>query len=247
MDAELESKLRNMWQVRSSDQEGFTRTYFTSTPAGDELEVDFHFARKMVQIRITLAEEHGRQYTAVIKSGTIIRERDITSRRALDLTSRMYPLREIFGYLPEEMVLRVIDGSYGIPNRPYLDAGERAHRLPIPLFSGQLSLRDRLKKYLDQKREVEGKLSALQRFVRRIPAEISDLALGSLLLWGFFQDYLTLIEFAGFCGFLGIFLGAVDWLWRQRSPFLPKVILLLTGSLLAVYYQIQYRIWGVFL
>ena len=244
-----EQELRTMWKVRPSEREQYSKTYYTTTPEGDELVVDFNFGREMVQIHLTLAKEYGREYLAVIKSGTILRERDQGARRQLDLTSRIYPLRKYFSYFPDELALKAIGGNYGLPELPHNQKpGERPPLPPSAIVTFQEApLWEKLKAFLKERRETYQSLPFFGRCLRRLPAEFLDISFGCLILWSYLQSYLTAGELAGLLGFLGIGSGALDWFWRQRGPFLPKVILLLTGSALAVYYQIQYRLWGIFI
>ena len=236
-----------MWKVKPSEQEGYYRTYYMDTPEGDHLEVDFNNVRNMVRISLKPEREAGREYVAIIKSGTIIRERDVTSARPMDLTSRILPLIEKFGFIREDQVLRAIGGNYGIPLSPTAINLPRIYR-ETSLDPRNLRLLDKLRNYIDEKRKEEAKPRTLaQRFFRRLPAEFIDLSLGFMLFGAYYWQYLNLTELAGFVGFLGIMSGAVDWIWRQRDPFLPKVLSLLALSFGAVCYQMQYRLWGLFL
>ena len=201
----------------------------------------------MVQITLRLHGEHGREYTSIIKSGTIIRERDVTSSRAVDLTSRIYPYRHYFGLLREDMLLRTVGGNYGIPHEPYQVNLPRI--LHVPEFRlDKLNLLERIKNYLKKKRHKEQEeLPFYKKIIRRIPSEMMDISIGGVLFWAYIMQYISIQELAGFSGFLGIASGAFDWVWRQRNPFLPKVIMLLGMSSLAILYEIQYRSWSIFL
>lgn len=239
--------LRYLWNVKPSDEEGYARCYFTETDEGDRIEVDFNFGREMARITLKLASEYGRQYVAVIKSGTILQERDVTSRQPLDLTSRIAPFAGLFAYLPDEPLLRALGGSYGLPTEPTEIPRQRRHVPDIVPFE-DLNLWDWIRRHLRKKRERESRPAAFwERWLRRLPDEGFDLGLGLALWYAYSQGLLNLSEFAAATGFLAVFAGAVDWVWRMRDPFLPKVAILLAVSAAAVYYQVQYRIWGIFL
>lgn len=239
-------ELLYLWKVQHSKREGYYRTYSMETPEGDSLEVDYNHARSMVHITLTLEAEHGRQYIAVIKSGTILRERDFTSARPVDLTRRMQPFAPFFSFLRDEGLLRSIGGTYGIDTAPAaLDGPRRFPRLHSFEVPG---LWERLVRYLERKRNQEQQWRPWhERALRRAPAELADLAVGGLLLGLFAGGWLGIVELAGYCGFWGILSGALDWLVRGRSPFLPKVAGLMAVSFVAVYVQIQYRVWSIFL
>ncbi len=244
-----ERDLRYLWNVRPSAEEGYSRCYFTETAEGDRIEVDFNFGRAMARVTLTLNREFGRQYVAVVKSGTILQERDITSRQPVDLTSRIAPLGPLFGAIPDEALLRSLGGNYGLPRQPSFTV-PRSRRYG----SGDLLPLDRLnvfaliRRYLQKKRNIEALPAPFYaRWLRRLPDEILDLSLGCGLYFAYTLGFLQLGQFAVATGFLGLFTGAIDWVWRQRAPFLPKVAILLAASVAAVYYQVQYRIWGIFL
>ena len=246
LEPNYDPSLLYMWKVKPCKKEGYYRTYYVDTPEGDHIEVDFNNTRNMVQITLILEKERGREYIAVIKSGTIIRERDVTSSRPIDLSSRLFPFREFFGFLRDDQALRSIGGNYGIPEKPFSVKIPRLFRSE----SFQLkkpSLRERLQNYLRKKRNRELMPRPFyMSFLRRMPAELLDLALGGALVLAYFYNLISLTELAGFAGFLGIAAGALDWVWRQRNPFLPKVAALMSLSALAVYYDVLYRNWSIF-
>ncbi len=242
-----DTKLLYLWKVKPCERDGYYRTYYMDTPDGDHLEVDYNHSREMVQINLTLEREGGRQYTAIIKSGTIIRERDVTSARPVDLTSRLGAFHKNFGYLREEPVLRAIGGNYGIPGQPFAFKIPRLNMMP-DLSLRKLNLLERLRNYLQKKRIDEQKPRPfLERIVRRMPAEMLDAGLGILVVWAYFAGFINITELAGFAGFLGLLTGAVDWVWRQRNPFLLKVAVLLGVSAAAVFHQVQLRLWTIWI
>lgn len=243
----LTSRMLHIWKAKPSRREGYYRCYFMDTPQGDHIEVDHNHLREMVQITVSLSSEQGREYTAVIKSGTIIRERDLISGRALDLTSRIHPFHPYFGYLREEAALGAIGGNYSIPRGPYRLRAVSLPRIQLEL-PRKLNLLERLRRYLQTRQKQEqSPRSTVATLVRRAPAEMLDLGFGGFVLLAYLNQWINIAQLAGVIGLLGVATGLVDWIWRQRSPFLPKVMLLFGISFLAAYEQIQYRIWGIFL
>ncbi len=251
-----ENQLRYMWKVKPSDLEGYIRCYYMVTPEGDELQLDYNFSRQMARVSIKLEAENGREYFAVIKSGTILQERDVASRRPADLTSKLRDSRGYFKYLNDDMVLKTIGGNYDLPDTSvFHHENDRPRRLEDFYGRGypyaslkKPGFRERIRQILEKRRENEIRARTFgQKVLRRLPAETLDISLGALLIGAYLQHLLSLTELAGFMGALGIFSGAWDWVWRQRSPFLPKVLLMLATSMGAVYFQIQNRVWGIFL
>lgn len=241
-----------MWKVRPSEVDGYIRNYSMVTPEGDEINVDFNFSREMVRVSVKLDTENGREYFAVIKSGTILQERDVSARRPVDLTAKVREAKKYFKYLPDDTILRAIGGNYELPTtnvfEEYRSSTKQGHPGYYPYTTEKRGFLKRIRDYLEYRREEERKPRPLWiKILRRFPDELFDLSLAGVLTIAYMGHYLNLTEFAGFIGALGIFSGAWDWLWRQRNPFLPRVILLLAVSAIAVYYQIQYRVWGIFL
>lgn len=245
-----ENTLRYMWKTSPSKKEGYIRNYSTVTPEGDEIEVDFNFAREMARVSVRLEEENGREYYAVIKSGTILQERDVALRRPVDMSSRLKGVRPYFLFLQDRALLSALGGNFGLPEEPlYPEPGE-SYRLPETFLQGRKrrNLFQWILDHLKKKREIENQDHRFwKKMLRRVPDELFDISLGALLVGAFFNQFLSITELAGYLGALGIFTGAWDWVWRQRSPFLPKVALMLAISAAAVYIQVQNRLWGILL
>ncbi len=240
-------ELLYMWKVQPSRREGYYRCYSVVTAEGDRLEVDYNHGRSMVHIQLTLEAEHGRQYVSVIKSGTILRERDATSSRPTDLTRRMAPFAPLFSFLRDEGLLRSIGGTYGIPVAPAVVAPPRLFGRALPSLQ-MPGLLERLRRYLEERRRDEERSRPWrERVLRRLPAELGDACLAGGLLGCGFLGWLGMGELAGYLGFWAILSGAIDWLIRGRSPFLPKVASILVLAAGVVYVQVQYRMWAIFL
>lgn len=228
-----------LWKVKASQREGFYRTYYTTTPDGDEIHIDFNNARAMVRIQLTVAHEGGRQYFCVIKSGTILQERDMTVGRPLDIASRMFPFRFLIGSIPDDMLRKAIGGSYGIPVS--VPKARRA-RLIVRRRPSRMRL------LLHRKRARENRPGTLfQKFLRRLPAEAFQTGCISALAYSQLHGYLSLAQFACLVGFFGLWSGAYDWVVRQKNPFLPRVAAMLGISAYAVWLEVQYSIWAIFM
>jgi len=244
------SLLHNSWKSRPSRQEGYYKNYYSDTSRGDHIEIDFNYPRQMARISLKPADEPGKEYAVVIKSGTILQERDVTRRRPLDLNSRFSRHARLFSYLRDESILKVIGGNYGLPTKPifseltgdFNDAYKRFKSIRKKKFL------EKLKNYLEKKHHLEN----LQRpfyssLLRRLPAEILDISIGFALIAFYLSDAVSSSQFATLSGFMGLSMGAVDWVWRQRNPFLPKIVFMLSLSGFAVFNQIQHRMWGMFI
>ncbi|MBI3394501.1 MAG: hypothetical protein HY042_01560 [Spirochaetia bacterium] len=239
----LESRLSRLgWRASRSGIEGYHRSYEMETPEGDEIKVDFNSRREMVRLQVSIAREFGRQYVAVIKSGTILQEKDFTSRRSVDLSSRLIPLRRYFEFLPDSGALRAMGGSYGYPTTVSDTPGRRFSMSPQFLARRSQSGMRRLLRLLRGHREA----TLGERIRERIVSE-GILVLPALAIAAAYQSHVIgLAECAGLLGFLGVMTGALEWI-IGRDPFLPRVALLLMASGAAVYTEIQYRMFSIFL
>lgn len=244
-----EADLMRLWNVNPSELEDYHRNYSTETPEGDLITVDYNYPRQMVRISLKLAREGHREYISVIKSGTVLQEREVLGRRSLDLTHKFHELDTLFALIPDENLLATINGNYGLPLQNKLPVGRSYHDLfPVHPLRQRFSILRWIRAYLKNKRAIEqAQAGFFRKFIRRLPAELLDLSLGCLLIWAAMQNLLDMTELAGYAGSLALLSGAWDWVWRQRNPFLPKVLTLMAISLGAVYFQIQYRMWAIFL
>ena len=234
------------WRMAPSSLEGYQNNYSLIMENGDFLSLDFSPVRRMIHISLSLVSENDREYTAAIKDGHILQERERISRAPVDLEPRLAPFIKFFAQIPDPSLLRVMGGSFGAPK---ILAKDNPYNLRIyKLYLPRNPLKQ-LKEGLKQKRLKEAKpCSRLRRLWRRLPQETFDLGLGALMICILgYKGYLGFAELACLSGFYGIFSGAFDWLWRQRSPFVPKVAFFIGVSMLLVYWQVQYRMWAIYL
>ncbi len=240
----LESTLGKYWEAGSSKIEGYHRFYELETDQGDQIRVDFNMRRSMVRLAVTVAREKHRQYISVIKSGTILQEKDFLSRRSLDLHSKISPLRRYFDFLPDGNILRAMGGAYGLPTQT------TAHpRLAHPILTARRALRAkgaRFGRFLDA---VRGRRA--QSFGERVKERIASELFFSLPVLGAAAGYyvhaFNLAGLALVLGILGLFSGAFEWLVLRKDPFLPRVTALVLAAGAVLHTEIQYRIYGLFL
>lgn len=235
---------RRKWQSLFSSRPGFESSYSTVTPQGDDLNVDFNSRLPMVSIRIRPAKELGNEYVALIQDGKIMRQYEASSGRFLDLNARIRPLAFCFENLPNQAILQAIGRNFGIPSSNRLDAWEVTAR--AIRRKGQSARPAALKGYLQERRRAEQAARPFWRqLLHRLPAEGLDISLGVVAYWTLSTGFFGAVEAALLLGFLGIFFGGLDWAWRQRSPFLPKVLLFLLAGFLIIYLNLQYRNWAL--
>ncbi len=234
------------WEISPSKIEGYHHNYYIETLNKDELSVDFNPTREMVRISLSIASEGKKEYITTLKNGIVLQEREGSTRRPVELSSKISRFTEYFYHLNNPSILQAIGGNFNLPKVPK-EPYSPPPKLYRKFLHQSISPWQAFKKYIHKKRLIEKKKrSFLERFLKRLPNEIIDICLGSLLFAIGSQGYLSLTELACLSGFYGIFCGALDWLWRQRSPFLPKVFLFIGISIFTFYTHVQYRFWGIY-
>lgn len=239
------------WSRQNPSIEGYDCNYSLETEDGDRLSVDFKRNRRLARICLRRSSERGREYCSVIKSGRIIQERELSSRQSMDLNFILSRFSDYFATLPDVDLLKCLRGQYQIPlhslnqtrgtqiedalSTDYL----RKIHFQNSLWRWFLSKRKE-NRYLEQKAK-----SYKERLYRRLSTECLDMLPALWLIWAGLRGSLLLELSAFLLLFLGILTGAVDWFWRQRSPFLPKLMFYTTSGIGMIFLLFQYRVWGM--
>ncbi|NUM42862.1 MAG: hypothetical protein HUU45_14680, partial [Leptospiraceae bacterium] len=105
---------RKWWKKGKSSLRGFHKSYKAITPDGDVLQADFNYHERLVHLYVEVSGERGRAFSANIKQGSIIREKDITTGRSGSIKNRIHPFRHIFSCIPDNDLLESLGGAYDI-------------------------------------------------------------------------------------------------------------------------------------
>lgn len=241
------------WCVSPSRLKNYQKNYSLNLENRDFLSVDFDAVRRIAHISLSLASEDYKEYEVTIKDGYRVQERERNSRSPIDLSSRLAPFAKLLTQIPDPLLVRALGGNFGIPKPLSLSLSkEELRRLRVYKFYFSRNPWKLFKRYLSSRRAKEARYSQKQNFwqglLRRLPQESFDLGAGLFLLYILnFKGYLGFAELACFSGAYGIFSGALDWLWRNRSPFIPKVAFFIAIGAVLLYWQVQYRMWAVYL
>lgn len=211
---------RTWWKRSKTPARGYFKSYRAVSPVGDVFVVDYNFHENLVRLSLEPASEKGRAYTATIKKGTIIRERDVFNAANTSLKKKFYPFRNIFSCIPDDDVLNSIGGVYDISKvslgkKVQEDASSyipEAESVVVP--TGESFF----KRFLGKAKE------SYVEFKIRFLDDLYDSILGvsvCLAIYLHFFDYVVL----GFSlAFMGVFFGGLDWILRNRTPFYLKVM-----------------------
>jgi hypothetical protein len=223
--------MRYKWQNVKNPAWEMPEVYTTMTVHYDQVKVEANRAQSLVRLEVkTLRGDH---YESIIKSGVVLREKDLRSGALTDLTDVLSIYRKDFSSLPDTPILEMIGGNYGILTE-FLGTAER-------IVVNNTSLRNRLK--LFTKSIIPGIRSFLANAWKNVryytasarPADLVDMAIiggATFAAFTYNFDYLN----AGFtlC-IMAALTGAIDWLIRKREPWLMKIYASVALGGLAVY------------
>ncbi len=208
---------RSSWKRNKTLPKGFSKSFRSTTPTGDELQVDFNFHENLVRLGLTISFEKGRNYTTTIKNGTIIRERDVLNGVNTSLKKKFIPFKEIFSAIPDEDILETIGGVYDINKTPMLkyENEDSENQISTSKSIETVKIKPTLKE----------KLNSLYKNLKlRILDDIYDTLLGVSLCTAIYLHFFDMVVLGFALGFMGVFFGVLDWMFRNRNPMFIKVI-----------------------
>lgn len=221
---------RTWWKKSTFKSQGYQKTYTLKTPKGDVLQADFNFHENLVKLTLKIAAEKGNTYTAVVKKGNLIRERDASNKRSFPVKKKFLPFKDIFSTLPDEDLLVALGGTFQIStvslgrkqtDETFDKSGDYSYKdiLSDETFFSRLKRRFRS--------ESVPKLPLWTRFKQRFWGDLHDsvlgLSIGSAVYFQFFDLTLLGLVLAS----LGVVSGGMDLQLRKRPPLFTKIFLFL--------------------
>lgn len=215
-------KFRTWWRRARPSTQGFRKCYQAKTPAGDLLQLEANLHEGLVKFQLEPVNEKGACYTATVKKGMIIREREVNTGVSLPLKRKFEPFREIFSAIPDEEILKCVSGVYGIvwlPHNTRLLEEQPSLTLPQKETKKITLLKKFLKTVLKKKEE----------FInwKDVKENIQDSALGLSLGSIMYYQFLDFVVVGWVLAFYGILSGGVDWILRKKRPRILKVLFFL--------------------
>ncbi len=218
---------RKWWKKKRSNLSGFQKCYIAEAPNGEKLRADYNFHDSLVILSLELPGKKG-SYSATVKKGVVIREKDDSGRINVSVKNRFIPYKDVFSCLPNDDLLKAVDGVFGISavslgrkeiDKTFDKTGEYSLKESIQFesFFERLARKrqERIAKYGTIKQRVK------KRFWGDFHDAVIGTSLGSCIYFHFFDYYilgLTLI-------FLGVAFGGLDWLLRDRKPLITKILI----------------------
>ncbi|MCB1178938.1 MAG: hypothetical protein KDK36_15240 [Leptospiraceae bacterium] len=217
---------RTWWKRARPTTQGYQKCYQAKTPTGDLLQIEHNFHEGLVKIQIEPSSEKGSCFTATIKKGTIIRERDVHNGTSLSLKKKIHPFRIIFSCLPDEDILDAIGGKYEIIKIPLFRKQKESSELPevSPIK------KESFWKKVIQKRK-DSTSSGWRKLKERIGDDLKDAVFGFSLCTAIYFHFFDFVIVGWSLAIAGFLFGGIDWLLRKRDPLLTKVLIFFgTGS-----------------
>lgn len=194
--------------------------------------VEYNFHESLVKLQVEPFNENGAIYTSTIKKGMIIRERDVLNGLNFSLKRKFYPYRILFSCLPDEDILESIGGAYEISKVPLFKTRPRIASQEIPEDIDFLKEEQEDPWYKKFIGKIQSPKVSVQSYFKELKEravdDVNDSVMGfsmAAVLYFHFFDFVVLGWSLAFLGFL---FGGVDWLIRNRSPLILKVLLFLS-------------------
>ncbi|MCS6984255.1 MAG: hypothetical protein NZM25_03880 [Leptospiraceae bacterium] len=210
------------WGYLKEPNKDYSESYHLRTIQGDTLRVEVN--RPAGLVRITLTTYDGQRFQSTMSHGVILREMNLSQNLPQDLEEIFSRYRFELSSLPDNQVLRLIGGNYGVLSQ-FL--GKRRDVYEI-LPSGPVTWQEWLKSLKEKFRGYIKEKLRLARALFFYPPQTSDVwdALLLTLAGGYaYQINYSYLDGGFFLAAASLLNGLVDYFLKKRSPYLPKVIL----------------------
>jgi len=194
----------------------YPELYLYQNENSEWLKVEINRLQRVVKLQYDGAES----FFSVIKNRHIIREKNLQTGESEDLDEKFRKMRMTISSLPDNEVLEIIGGSYGVLTE-FLGKATRREKKN---FS---SLWDLWKRWL-------GRVHSFFRVTRKTfqslfykPAwyDFLDMGVISVGIWFIFSMNYDILSASFFGIFSAIFTGFVDLILRRRDPYLIKIMI----------------------
>ncbi len=227
-----ESKVQYGWKRRPSEIRGYERAIYTTMSNGDYLRVDYNKGDERVRIYVEVQGEDGASYYSVISQGLVTVERN-SSGRSARVADNIRKRAEEFSSIPNEDVLGLLNGNYGIAQN------QKAQKEKIQKRKAEFE--ETKRKYF-KRGDVSGRNpytsaegGAGYKKIGFIDL-LDSLAGAGLAVLFFWLNQYSFLAAGATCAIWGLLIGLFDMIIRDREPFFLKIFLfLISGAALYVY------------
>lgn len=217
------------WKRRTSDISGYQRAFYMTDSKGDYIRIDYNLKEKKVRLYAEIAKDANRPYFSVIQKGKISTEKNVLTGRPNGVAPVFESKARIFSTLPNDELLRVINGTYGIsqPSKKQI-ISERMQKLE----------ETRQRYFVEHREESEsGDRFPMESLFGVIKKNFFSILLGAAITIGAYYLFNLSYASAGIAvASYGIFLGIADMFLREKETDMFMVLcFLLLGLGLFVY------------
>lgn len=176
--------------------------------------------RSQGRVRITCSSGENNSYQCVISNGTVLREKNLGNKKTYNIEKEITSFSTDISSLPDNQILELIGGNYGI----------------LTEFLGVIQKSENKKSSLKKIQTVEELLHFLnQKFQNLIifmkdwfhfPSLVDVVDLFFALSFGFwvYQFNFSFLYTGLAMAFASLLTGYIDWLIRNRQPYILKII-----------------------
>jgi len=223
------------WKRRPSEIRGYERAVYTTMENGDYLRVDYNKGDERARIYVEVQGEEGASYYSVISQGMVTVERN-SSGRSSRVAEHIRKRAEEFSSIPNNDVLSLLNGSYGIALDQKAQKEKQAKR--------KAELDETRRKYFKQgdagKRNPYSSenVSDSMRYQKSVGfVDLLDIFAGAGLAVIFFWiNQYSFLAMGATCAIWGLLIGLFDMIIRDREPVFFKIFMfLISGAALYFY------------
>lgn len=196
------------------------------------IKVEVNRLQKVVKLQV----DGNESYYSVIKRRHILREKNLQTGSDEKLDEKIRPLGITISSLPDNEVLEIIGGNYGILTE-FLGQAKRIVNHDYAL------IRKLWKKQLYRVKSIFHKIRNAILAVLEMPKwqDLLDTALISTGAWAVFQINYDLLAAASFALTTSIASGFIDMFARKKEPYLLKIFIVFMPGVYLVYLGFLYQ------
>ncbi|MDH5720044.1 MAG: hypothetical protein OEZ13_05400 [Spirochaetia bacterium] len=231
--------MRYSWKYIKGRGGDYPELYFLDSQKKEQIQIEVNRIKGLVKIFIDTLEGEDSFY-CVISNGVIIRERDFKTGKNRNLEKEFAQRHIEISSLPDNEVLRVIGGNYGILTQ-FLGKAERKIQPDLD------ELNNFFQKILSHPKKLLTTILNIFNFLykscleRPKLSDVLDAALAVSLGFAIYNINFNFLHTSLAAFSCSLFSGYADWLFRKKEPYLLKIILITVPSFVLFYLGISYH------
>jgi len=226
------------WLYSKTQNQEFPEEYSIVTPKNDRIKIEVNKFRSIVNIK--LKTENNDLLQSTIHNGMIIREKDLITQKPRNLDKDFRKVHWEVSTLPDDRVLRIIAGNYGVYTRTMASLEVKDQNK----IQSLLNLKSVLKtKFIDKIKSIRKWVINFIKNIFHFPKyyDIIDFMIFGGLAYAIYSINFNLF-IAGLIAAIGALIsGYSDLLFRKKEPYILKIIFLFFPGIFAVYVGFMFQ------